>query len=654
VATATYIFRCANPVVNGSNPVRFGLSSDTANAALWYTYGPSDTDLADPSPTNGTSHLYLPNSLLNIYSGTNVSVKVRAFRDGYQPSAVTRQDFTIADARINEIGFTRDFTGAPGALLVLPVELKPAPSNTVRSLQFRVEMKSLQGNAAPTIGTLPVRNDSFILINPAGFDNPQGIYYTNGVTSGVGLAYLSAAGDTRTINSTSVVTMLSVRVPKTARHGDRYKISLLQASATSDGINTDVAITNLPSRELTVATNLSYIVGDSASAAWYNTGEFGDGDLKNDDVNGIFLATLGYRAPYPGSDAFDAMDAFPLDSVERPGGDGQLRYLDFQTVLLRSLRLDRGNWKRQRDSKGERMAVSLGDLSVLGAQAGSRVSAKASTYPRAWARPARIEARTVQGIAQTAPTAVPVYVVLQPGTTASGLQFVARVVAPAGSPAIESFSFLPADGIPAADRSGSEEVGSLFASWNLGSFSPSLSGTTLLGYLKFTVPGGAVTRTAYTVEIDHADGAPDIRTSIDWETLPGKVWVSSAALTPDNPLPPEWRDHFFGSALADTILPSADSDGDGASNYAEYLAGTDPTDNDLKLAVTSDSDHSSHITWFGHSTVQYTLQSASTPSGPWRNVATPTGGSNDWMTVIQQASQAGDLQFFRISTIPQN
>lgn len=658
VATAIYIFRCANPVVNGSNPVRFGLSSDTINSSLWYTFGPPDTDFPDPNPTNSASRLYTPNSLLNIYSGTNVSIKVRAFRDGYQPSAVTRQDFTIVDAQINAIGFTRDFKGAPGAMLVLPVELQPAPSNTVQSIQFRVEIKPASGSvgvhATPALGTLAVRSDSFILITPAGFDNPQGIYYSNGVTNGVGLAFLSSGGNSHTLTSTSVVSMLSVRVPKSASDGDRYEISVVQASATSDGINTDVAITNLPTRLLTVSTNLSYLVGDSASASWYNSGEFGDGDLKNDDVNGVFLATLGFRAPYPGSDAFDAMDTFPLDTVEAPGGDAQLRYLDFQVVLLRSLRLDLGNWKRLRDPKGERMAVRLGEMPAANLQRGGRVTAQASAYPRAWTRPARIEARTLQGVTQTVPTMVPVYVVLQPGTTASGLQFVARVVAPVGSPAIGSFSFVPADGIPPADRAGSEEAASLFVSWNLGSFAPSLSGSTLLGYLRFNVPGGALTRTAYSVEIDHADGAPDIRTSIDWETLPGKVWVNSAAQQPDNPLPPEWRDHFYGSVLADTVLPSADSDGDGASNYTEYLAGTDPTRSDLKLSVTSESDRTSHITWFGHSTVKYSLQSASNPSGPWQTMATPANGNNDWMTVIQQASETGDSQFFRISAIPQN
>ncbi len=654
VATAIFDFRCANPVVNGSNPVQFGLSTDTRDAELWYTVGPTQ-DIPDPSPTNAVSHLFKANTPLNVFLGSDVSIKVRAFRVGYLPSAVTTHDFKVTDAKINSVGFTRDFKGAPGSLIVLPIELQPAPSNALRSVQFRVEVISQTNRPTPSLGTFPVRSDSFILVNPAGFNDQQGVSYSIGTTNGLGLAYLSSGPGSPAVTSTSVVTMLSVRLPGNATNNEQYSISVLQASATSDGVNTDVAMTNFPIRHITIDTNLSYLVGDSAHAFWYNSGEFGDHDLKNDDVNGVFLATLGYRTPYAGTDAFDAMDAFPVDSVERPGGDGQLRYLDFQLLLLRSLRIDPGNWTRRRDSHGDLMATPLGQLpgATLSSHSG-KVSAKSSSYPRSWARPARVEAHTVTGIPQSITMLVPVYVVLQPGTTVSGLQFVARVVAPAGSPAIDSLNFAPGESIPPADRSGSQEPASLFVSWNLGAFTPALSGTTLLGNLYFKVPAGATSGTAYSVRIDHADGAPDIRTSIDWETLSANVWVSSAALQPDNPLPPEWREYFFGPLLADSILPSSDDDGDGASNYTEYLAGTDPTKSDLKLEVTSGADGFSQVKWFGHKTVKYSLQSSSSPAGPWLEVSTPLLGGNDWMTLLRQSPVGNNAQFFRMSAIPQN
>ena len=48
----------------------------------------------------------------------------------------------------------------------------------------------------------------------------------------------------------------------------------------------------------------------------------------------------------------------------------------------------------------------------------------------------------------------------------------------------------------------------------------------------------------------------------------------------DNPtngaLPAWWSTYFFGTNLA--VSGIADADGDGYSNYAEYVLGTDPTD----------------------------------------------------------------------------
>jgi hypothetical protein len=50
-----------------------------------------------------------------------------------------------------------------------------------------------------------------------------------------------------------------------------------------------------------------------------------------------------------------------------------------------------------------------------------------------------------------------------------------------------------------------------------------------------------------------------------------------------NGLPDAWEDQYFPGQ---TMIPHADSDGDGTSNLMEYLAGTNPTDRSSKFQPT--------------------------------------------------------------------
>ena len=60
-----------------------------------------------------------------------------------------------------------------------------------------------------------------------------------------------------------------------------------------------------------------------------------------------------------------------------------------------------------------------------------------------------------------------------------------------------------------------------------------------------------------------------------------------------------WQIQYFGSTTNTAADPNADPDGDGMNNFAEFLAGTDPTDSDSVLRITSIAQEGDdmRITW---------------------------------------------------------
>jgi uncharacterized delta-60 repeat protein len=86
---------------------------------------------------------------------------------------------------------------------------------------------------------------------------------------------------------------------------------------------------------------------------------------------------------------------------------------------------------------------------------------------------------------------------------------------------------------------------------------------------------------------------------------------------------------------------SLDQDGDGASNEAEFIAGTNPTSGTSVLRITSISRNGSVVTlaWSSVAGTTYIVQSASTPEGPWGDLPAST------------VTAAGSTQAFPISGV---
>jgi hypothetical protein len=216
---------------------------------------------------------------LKAIAGTNASVTVSG-----TPSSTS------------EIGITRNLVAGIGSTVIIPLVVNLRTNDALRSIQFRVEITPTAGTSSiisDQFRSLSISSNDFIHVatsssdslDPATFGSSA---YLLGNTRGLTISFIGTNANF-SIKNFAVVAMLAVPIPATANLGDSYRISVLEASGTSDGLQDEVELFPMPNRIITV-TNVAYTTGDSAPSGWYNAGDFGNGDLKNNDVNNAFLA----------------------------------------------------------------------------------------------------------------------------------------------------------------------------------------------------------------------------------------------------------------------------------------------------------------------------------------------------------------------------
>ncbi len=646
VVSARFQFKVANPIINGKNPGNFTLSINTEGAQIWYT-----TD--GTSPTNrAPSLLYVPESRLNIVNGTNnVLFTARAFKTGYSPSAEISKTFLFTDLESSVIGFSRDFKAGVGSTIVIPVEVRVAGADALRSLQFRAEVTA--NGAAPTISTqfrnLSFSTNDFIFVPAPSTNPPTAEVYTSDKATGLAIAYVGQSSGLE-LRETATAALLAVPIPPTAVPGQTYTLSIVQPSGTSDAGQTPVPLTTLSNRVITV-TNVSYLVGDSGVAAWYNAGDFGDSNLGNNDANNAFHVSLGIFNVYPFTDLFDAMDAFPPDSATTVGGDGQIRFLDWQLILRRSLRLSTANWQRAWSTDGFRAPASA---TLSGSPDLPGETLIAPPPGAVWVRQASFHAEPVENVRPGQSVKVPVFIQIEEGASISGLQFLAKIHPSPSAPALRAQAlFVPevaGSGRP-VDGLGLNQVA---YAWDLGAFAPPLEGRALLGYVVFTIPATARSGQSYQVRFGNADGAPDEETQYDFETFSARVFINGPATGVADSISDEWKKAFFGSADSPLAAPGADPDEDGLSNWKEYLAGTDPADADshLHLRVPVQTSNNGRrqlaLRWLSAPGKSYLLESTSDViHGPWTVVASGVRGDG-FMKEFQDSNLSGTVRYYRV------
>ena len=140
--------------------------------------------------------------------------------------------------------------------------------------------------------------------------------------------------------------------------------------------------------------------------------------------------------------------------------------------------------------------------------------------------------------------------------------------------------------------------------------------------------------------------------------------AGSATLTLSDPFPC-WQLQYFGCTNCPQAAPTADPDGDGQNNLAEFLAGTIPTNSSsvlrIKSLVRSGTDLA--VTWStagGHTNILQAANGSANGSYSTNNFVdiaasqTIVGGSGDTITNYLDVSGATNIpsRFYRIRLVP--
>jgi len=604
------------------------------------------------------------------------SLRVRVFTGPNGGVVISGQGPTISlPGVLGEVGVPAGlgedgiWTGGVGSTLVIPVVANLRDGVSIRSLQFVVDVVAQAGSprleGIYQVSTLTISSNDFVQVRAATFEAPTTFKSVNGRTNSLAVAFVG----TNTLFNVSphaTVAMLSLPIRPDADSagaradaGDEYVIRVRNISATSDGVEARVLLTNMPPRRVVVRSS-RYLAGDTSPAYWHNAADafetalFGDGNLDNADVNSAVYASLGFRVPYDFSDAFNAMDVYPEDSLSPPiaGGDGRIRFLDWQTILRRALGFNLNSFYRERSASGE-LIPTRGPGAGSPALAAESLSAEADGV--VWNRPAALAAGHADLVQQTRKASVPIYMRADPGVRVSGLQFVATVLGVEGAPSADGVTFAPANGMRPPSISGNSPPGVgpipnvVYCVWGLGDFDPALSGEVLLGHVEFHIPPQTVTGRHYEVALTHTDGGYDPGdgqglVGLDFETVRGSAWVLVPA-GPSSRIPDEWRAEFFGSATAAAAAPELDQDGDGFSNFEEYLAGTHPLAPTWRARAQGGKFQ---MRWGAARGLRYVLErSAKAAGGAWSPVGSWVAAA-DGLMLHEEDLAAGEPRFFRL------
>ncbi len=542
----------------------FGVTITVTSAApVYYTTDGTEptTNSAAVALENGTGSFRFTENLRDL-----TSLRLKAISAAGSSTVISGQP-----ASANEFGIPRDFIAGSGARILVPIVANLRALAHVRSFQYRVEITPQNGAPAiePYLTGVSISTNDFVPIVTAAAAGQTARYtvsqpYTIGDTLGV---VVTAFGTNAFIDIENFATtaLLAVPISGAALEGDTYRIRVLEVSATTDGYQTPIQIAPAPARTITVQ-GLPYLVGDVAVGPGYNAGEFGDGQLENNDVNAVMFASFGIRVPYAFSDAFNAMDVHPTLPFQP---DAEIGYFDWQVVLARSIGLDSTNVIR---------VWSAGERQSDFAPQPFAATASAKSAPAGWSRQVTLSAGNGFNLGY-GENALPVSVKVAPGQALAGLGFRVTIEGEPGMATATGLSFEPylgESGFLSVPGTTANDLACAWAMVPATPFSPLVQSNQVLGLLKFTIPHVPAVGKHYTIRFSHTAGGPNLQTPLTFESIPGSAWIYSAPPQGGQKTSDEWRVHYFGSVSAAEAADSADPDSDGALNWQEYQNGTNP------------------------------------------------------------------------------
>lgn len=483
------------------------------------------------------------------------------------------------------------------------------------------------------------------------------------------LIHFSIAHNTMFLSGNKKVILggYSFVVPSNSIPGQQYQIQIGRPSGTEDGITAPVFIQTPTNgsygagsinaiKNVTVGTR-AYLVGDSVPFRWFNAGDFGDTNLNNADVMDLFQGVVYFlNRPPEGSDFFDCMDSSDgatrgsLDGNDTvinsiTNGDGILGVDDIYVTYRRSLDPTL-TWYARYWSNGVRNVMAVPNVTT-----GSAAIASQSPTPRISTTPRFVHVSPDDQIASPGATlTIPVRASIAGNLPIRVMAMNIDVKPLDGSPSISvPVSFSPAAGLGSATLSSSQGTDNYAGAW-LNSTAAGVSGTNVLGTLTVTLPTNATPSSAWIVHFSHLSVSPNGIGLFPLTTQDALITTADrSASSWGDGIPDSWRLRWFGSVSNVLSTASLDPDADGHSNYAEYVAGTNPMDGISHLNVTCQSGAPrSALTWPSVFGKQYSVECSSTLfGGSWSVIGTNLSGTGQSIQFADPNPDSG-IRFYRV------
>jgi sugar lactone lactonase YvrE len=455
-----------------------------------------------------------------------------------------------------------------------------------------------------------------------------------------------------------------------------YTVQIIRPSADGDGFAQNVlmqtpthgsrgvgAINSI--KDIKVGA-IPYLVGDVAPFRWFNAGDFGDSNILNNDVLETFRsAVYGFNTPPAGTDFYDAMDSsdaalltsadyFTLTEAQintainaMTNGDGHLDITDVYVTFRRSLDPSLLWVQRCWSNGSEHFQYVSNVYNPSGSAAPAERIHQQSTGA---AHFIAVGGDTVQaGGSQS--VQVPVRVLAADSLPIRVLAMNVDVIPLDGSPAVTSgVTFSPAAGLGSPYAAMSQGANNYAAAW-LNSSNSGVSGTNVIGTVTVTLPANVTGNSSYLVHIEHFSASPNGLALFHSTVTDGLITVGNRTGSSwGDGIPDTWRLIYFGTISNLLSAANLDPDGDGASNWQEYVAGTNPMDPTSVLQLTPMAPAPNFtVEWPSVPGKTYQVKSATSLfSTNWITTASNLAGTGQMMQLSDTNTPAPPARFYRV------